>query len=269
MVRYPAVAGQFYPGTPQELEMFLSSLCRRDVPKVKAKAVIVPHAGYIYSGKVAGETYSRVEIPKNNVIMGPNHTGLGRPVSVFTEGVWITPLGEVPVNEEFTSELCNHYPFEPDTTAHIYEHSLEVQVPFLQFCSGYRSDLRIVPVVFQHISLEDCIEAGRALASVISQVDEDTLIVVSTDFSHYVSQDTAERLDSLAIDAILNLDPVELYRRVHYYNISMCGVIPATVGLIAAKELGAERAELIMYRTSGDVTGDYNQVVGYGGIIVY
>jgi AmmeMemoRadiSam system protein B len=116
---------------------------------------------------------------------------------------------------------------------------------------------------------DSCIKAGRALASVISQVDEDTLIVVSTDFSHYVSKDTAERLDSLAIDAILNLDPVELYRRVHYYNISMCGVIPATVGLTAAKELGAEKAELVMYRTSGDVTGDYNQVVGYGGIIVY
>ncbi len=269
MVRYPAVAGQFYPGTPQELEMFLSSFCRRDIPKLKAKAVIVPHAGYIYSGKVAGETYSRVEIPENAVIMGPNHTGLGRPASVFPDGVWITPLGEVPVNEEFAGELCKHYPYEPDTTAHIYEHSLEVQVPFLQFCSGYREDLKIVPVVFQHLSYSDCLEAGRALSEVVSTSGEDTLIVISTDFSHYVSQETAKELDSIAIEAILELNPEELYKRVHYYNISMCGVIPATVGLIAAKELGATGAELVMYRTSGDVTGDYDQVVGYAGIIIY
>ena len=267
MVRYPAVAGQFYPGTAEELRLFLDSFCRRELPKVKAKAVVVPHAGYIYSGKVAGETYSRVEIPSDCVVMGPNHTGLGKPASVFPEGVWITPLGEVPVNREITSELVQRYPYEPDPTAHIYEHSLEVQVPFLQHCSGYREDLSIVPVVFQHLSYPDCVAAGEALAEVLK--GRDSLIVISTDFSHYVSQQTAEKLDSLAVEAILNLDPEELYRRVHGYNISMCGVIPATVGIIASKLLGAKGAELVMYRTSGDVTGDYTQVVGYAGIIIY
>ncbi len=267
MVRYPAVAGQFYPGTAEELRLYLDSFCRRELPKVKAKAVIVPHAGYIYSGKVAGETYSRVEIPADCVVMGPNHTGLGKPASVFPEGVWLTPLGEVPVNGEIVSELVERYPYEPDPTAHIYEHSLEVQVPFLQHCSGYREDLSIVPVVFQHLPYSDCVAAGEALAEVLKE--RDSLIVISTDFSHYVSQQTAEKLDSLAIDAILNLDPEELYRRVHSYNISMCGVIPATVGIVAAKLLGAKGAELVMYRTSGDVTGDYSQVVGYAGIIIY
>ena len=267
MVRYPAVAGQFYPGTAEELRLYLDSYCRSDVPKVKAKAIIVPHAGYVYSGKVAGETYSRVEIPPVNVILGPNHTGLGKPASVFPKGVWLTPFGEVPINERVTERLISNYPYEADTTAHIYEHSLEVQVPFLQYCCKFSEDLSIVPVVFQHIPYSDCVRAGEVLAEAVK--DEDALIVVSTDFSHYVSQREAERYDSYAIDAILNLDPEELYRRVLTYNISMCGVIPATVGLVAAKLLGAEGAELVMYRTSGDVTGDYAQVVGYAGIIIY
>lgn len=268
MVRYPAVAGQFYPGTQSELLSFLNSLCRESSSKVRAKAVVVPHAGYIYSGGVAGETYGKVEIPENNVIMGPNHTGLGKPAAVFPQGTWITPLGEVEINEAFTSELLNLYPFEADSTAHVYEHSLEVQVPFLQFCSQ-NENLKIVPIVFQHLPLEDCIRAGENLAKVISSLEEDTLIVISTDFSHYVLQETAEYLDSIAIEAILNLSPEELYVKVLEYNISMCGFIPATVGLTAAKELGAKNAELVAYRTSGDVTGDYSQVVGYAGIIIY
>ena len=269
MVRYPAVAGQFYPANAEELRLYLSSFCRRELPKIKAKAVVVPHAGYIYSGSVAGETYSRVAIPSNCVIMGPNHTGLGAPAAVYPSGVWVTPLGEVPVNGEFASQLSSRPPYQPDPTAHIYEHSLEVQVPFLQYCSGEREDLSIVPVVFQHLSFDDCVKAGEALAEVISSLDPDTLMVISTDFSHYVPHEVAKKLDSLAIDAILKLSPEELYSRVHAYDISMCGVIPATVGLIAAKALGAEGAELVSYKTSGDVTGDYQQVVGYAGIIIY
>jgi AmmeMemoRadiSam system protein B len=266
MVRYPAVAGQFYPGSSEELKLYLESFCRKNIPKVNAKAVIVPHAGYIYSGKVAGETYSRVAIPATNVVMGPNHTGFGKSVSVYPDGIWVTPLGEVPVNEKISSQLVRSYPFEADVKAHVYEHSLEVQIPFLQHCSNYREDLSIVPIVYQYISYDDCVTAGEILAEALKE--EDALIVISTDFSHYVSQSEAEKFDSFAIDAILNLDPEELYRRVLSYNISMCGVIPATVGLIASKLLGAESAELIMYRTSGDITGDYSQVVGYAGIII-
>lgn len=267
MVRYPAVAGQFYPAGREELEQYMLSFCRKDFPKVKAKAVVVPHAGYMYSGKVAGETYSRVEISPVTVVMGPNHTGLGARVSVYPEGVWVTPFGEVPVNSDVTEKLVSYYPFTADTSAHLYEHSLEVQLPFLQFCTGFREDLSIVPIVFQHISYVDCERAGEVLANALK--DTDSLIVISTDFSHYVSQDEANRLDSFAIDAILNLDSEELYRRVVSYNISMCGFIPATVGIVAAKLLGATGAELVMYRTSGDVTGDYSYVVGYAGIIIY
>ncbi|SNR88067.1 AmmeMemoRadiSam system protein B [Desulfurobacterium atlanticum] len=266
MVRYPAVAGQFYPALPEDLKLMLDSMCE-PAPKVKAKAVIVPHAGYIYSGKVAGATYSRVEIPDNNIIIGPNHTGLGKKVSVFPDGVWVTPFGEVPVNSEIVSRLVSYPPYEPDVNAHIYEHSLEVQVPFLQYCSGFRESLSIVPVVFSFLDYTVCEQAGKVLANAIA--DEDGLIVISTDFSHYVPADKAKELDSLAIDAILNLNPYELYERVVTYNISMCGVIPATVGIIAAKLLGAENAELVMYRTSGDVTNNYKEVVSYAGIIIY
>ena len=267
MVRYPAVAGQFYPGSSKELKLYLESFCRKNIPEINAKAIIVPHAGYIYSGKVAGETYSRVKIPATNVVMGPNHTGVGKPVSVYPDGVWITPIGEVPINDRITSQLMKNYPLEADITAHIYEHSLEVQIPFLQHCSNYRKDLSIVPIVYQYISYRDCVAAGEILAEVLKE--EDALIVISTDFSHYVSQSKAKEYDSFAIDAILNLSPEELYRRVLDYNISMCGVIPTTVGLIASRLLGAENEELVMYRTSGNVTGDYSQVVGYAGIIIY
>jgi len=208
-----------------------------------------------------------VEIPSLNVIMGPNHTGLGDPVSVYPQGFWLTPLGEVPVNEEITSYLSENYLFSVNTDAHIYEHSLEVQVPFLQYCSNFREDLSIVPIVYQYISFEDCLVAGEVLAKALES--KDALIVISTDFSHYVSQEEAKEKDSLAIEAILNLNERELYSRVLNYNISMCGVIPATVGIIAAKLLGAKSAELVMYRTSGDVSGDYSQVVGYAGIIIY
>ncbi len=266
MVRYPAVAGQFYPALPEDLKLMFDSMCE-PAPKVKARAIIVPHAGYIYSGRVAGATYSRVEIPGTNVILGPNHTGLGKKVSVFSEGVWVTPFGEVAINSEVASSLSSYSPYEPDVNAHIYEHSLEVQVPFLQYCSGFRDSLSIVPVVFSFLDYNICEQAGKVLAEVID--GEDSLIIISTDFSHYVSADKAKELDSFAIDAILNLDPCELYTRVVTYDISMCGVVPAIVGIVAAKFLGAENAELVMYRTSGDITNDYSEVVTYAGIVIY
>ena len=267
MVRDPVVAGRFYPSDFEELERMLSMFCVKREKRIRAKAIIVPHAGYVYSGAVAGLTYGSVEIPSLNVVMGPNHTGFGADVSVFDEGEWITPLGRVPVNSEVAKKLCGRELFKSDVSAHVYEHSLEVQLPFLQFCSGFKEDLSIVPIIFSMLSYEECELAGKALAESIDS--EDALIVISSDFSHYVSQPEAERLDSMAINSILSLSPFELYEKVRRYNITMCGVIPATVGLIAAKILGAESADLLVYRTSGDVTGDYSQVVGYAGIVVY
>ncbi len=267
MLRYPAVAGQFYPSDPDELRAMVSSYCTGKEERLKARAVVVPHAGYIYSGMVAGQTFGSVEIPPLNVIMGPNHTGFGARASVFPEGSWVTPLGEVPVDKDVAEKLVKSEPFEADVNAHIYEHSLEVQVPFLQVCSGFRDDLKIVPITLGYLSYGECESAGEALASALK--GEDALIVISSDFSHYISREDAEKLDSLAIDAILNLSPEELYKRVRGYNITMCGVIPATVGIIALKILGARGAKLINYRTSGDVTGDYSQVVAYAGIVIF
>jgi AmmeMemoRadiSam system protein B len=263
MVRYPAVAGQFYPDSPSELTGFLKSVCVGE-NNVDAKAIIVPHAGYIFSGKTAGAVYGKIKVPPVVAIFGPNHTGFGPAVSVYPGGKWLTPLGEVPVNEEITKELVKYEPFELDTTSHLYEHSLEVQLPFLQFVAN--QEFSIVPVVFSVISYQTCKKCAEVLNDVLP---EDSLLVISTDFSHYVSQSTAKELDGIAISSILELSPEKLYERVFSLNISMCGVIPSTVGLIVAKERGANKAELVDYSTSGDVTGDYGQVVGYAGIIIY
>ncbi len=266
MIRYPAVAGQFYPANREELTSFMESVCHKDKNRVKAKAVIVPHAGYIYSGAVAASVFERVKIPSTNVIMGPNHTGLGKRVSVFPEGTWVTPFGEVPVNNDISSKLIQSFPFQSDVEAHMYEHSVEVEIPFLQYCSGFK-DISIVPIVYSYISYDDCAIAGKVLANILK--DEDSLIVISSDFSHYISSEKAKKLDSIAIDAITHLNAESLYEGVVENNITMCGFIPATIGITAAKLLGATSAEVVSYRTSGDVTGDYSKVVSYAGIIIY
>jgi len=266
-IRPPVVAGQFYPADPQDLIEMLKNLCDPipEEKKIKAKAIIVPHAGYIYSGRVAGMVYSRVKIPKNIILLGPNHTGYGPEISTYPDGYWLTPLGKVPVNENLTAELTSTNIYIPDYTAHVYEHSLEVQLPFLQFLA--QEDFKIVPTVFKFLNLDTCLLAGDFLANVLENKN-DYLIVISTDFSHYVPYEVAKQKDALAIKQILNLDPENLYKVVIENDISMCGVVPATVALRALKHLGAKKAELVAYQTSGDVNQDYSSVVGYAGIII-
>ncbi len=266
-IRPPVVAGQFYPADPQDLLEMLRSLCD-PIPedeKIEAKAIIVPHAGYIYSGKVAGMVFSRVKIPKNIILLGPNHTGYGPEISTYPDGYWLTPLGKVAVNENLAAKLTSTNFYIPDYTAHIYEHSLEVQLPFLQFLS--QETFEIVPTVFKFLSLDTSLLAGDFLGSTL-QDKKDYLIVISTDFSHYVPHEVAKQKDALAIEQILNLDPENLYKVVVENDISMCGVIPVTVALRALKHLGASKAELIAYQTSGEVNQDFSSVVGYAGIII-
>ncbi len=266
-VRPPVVAGQFYPADPNELIEMLKELTDPipEEEKIKAKAIVVPHAGYIYSGRVAGKTYSRVKIPKKIILLGPNHTGYGPAISTYPDGAWLTPLGEVFVDDNLTKKLTESNIYVPDYTAHVYEHSLEVQLPFLQFLS--KEPFKIAPTVFKFISLEDALTAGDYLAGVLKD-EEDYLIVISTDFSHYVPHEVAKQKDALAIDRILNVDPEGLYRVVVENDISMCGVVPATVALQALKHLGVSKSILVDYKTSGDVSGDYSSVVGYAGIIL-
>jgi MEMO1 family protein len=264
MDRETAVAGRFYSDDPKALAEELDGLLAADGPRVAAKGVVVPHAGYVYSGAIAGAVYARVVVPPRIVALGPNHTGLGRPAALWpADGSWRTPLGNVPVATEPTAALAAAPGIAIDRAAHLQEHSLEVQLPFLQ---RIRRDAEIVALCLGPLDLDACEEVGRAVAAVAR--DAGALLVASTDMSHYIPADAAREKDHLAIEHILALDPEGLFRTVRRERISMCGVIPTTVMLFAARELGATGAELVRYGNSGDVSGDMRHVVGYAGLVV-
>jgi len=264
-LRQPAVAGYFYPKDTPSLQKQIADFIQPSKTK-KALGVMCPHAGYIYSGKVAGEVYAQVKIPKKVIILAPNHTGLGVPFSIYAKGAWQTPLGKVEIDEELSSKIMAAFPYLlNDHLAHVQEHSLEVQIPFLQ---SLQPELKIVAITLAHVGLEHCLDLGEALAKVIEESSEEILIVASSDMNHYKEHQQTLKLDQLAIDEILKRDPQKLYEVVHKEKITMCGIIPTTVMLEAANILGAKKATLVDHTTSGPVSGDYNKVVGYAGIIV-
>jgi len=260
----PAVSGQFYPGTASGLSRALLALTREVVERSPAIGVVAPHAGYVYSGAVAGEVFSSVQVPGTAVIFCPNHTGIGEDASIMSHGAWRMPWGDVPVDEELAARLETACPLlREDASAHSREHAIEVQLPFLH---RFRPDVRIVPVALGHLSLEECRDLGESVADAIAGGPERPLLVASSDMSHYVPDAVARKKDKMAIDRMLALDPEGLYATVRAERISMCGVIPATVVLFAARRLGATSARLIRYSTSGDVSRDFEQVVGYAGL---
>ncbi|MEW6219644.1 MAG: AmmeMemoRadiSam system protein B [Thermodesulfobacteriota bacterium] len=268
MRRMPAVAHRFYPGEPEALRRQVEELTA--VPpgtkKTAACAVIAPHAGYMFSGRVAGEAFAQVDIPATVLILGPNHHGLGAPVAVMAEGSWEMPLGIVPLDRELAAAILAASPLAvADPAAHQREHSLEVQVPFLQLL---QPDLAITPVALGHLPFSACRELGLALAAALKAVTRPVLMVASTDMSHYEPRSLASRMDHRALERVLSLDPEGLYRTVIGERISMCGIIPTTVVLVAARELGATRAVLVRYTDSGETTGDTTQVVGYASLIL-
>ncbi len=260
----PAVAGQFYPGTASGLSRALLELTREEKERLPAIGVVSPHAGYVYSGAVAGELFSSIQVPGRAVIFCPNHTGIGEDAAIMSRGAWRMPWGDVPVDEELAARLETACPLlREDASAHSREHAIEVQLPFLH---RFRPDVRIVPVALGRLSLEDCRELGENVADAIEGDSERPLLVASSDMSHYVPDAVARKKDRMAIDRMLALDPEGLYRIVRTERISMCGVMPATVVLFAARRLGATSARLIRYATSGDVSRDFDQVVGYAGL---
>ncbi len=266
MLRRPAVANQFYPGSETDLKRDVSSRIGEVQKRGKALALVSPHAGYMYSGDIAGAVYSRAEITKDVVVMGPNHHGLGAPFAVMAKGKWEMPGGDISINEELANLLIEESRWlKADNQAHIQEHSVEVQLPFIQHM---RPDVQFVPVVLGRADFETCEEIGKAVARAIRRYGEPVVIIASTDMTHYESQESAKKKDQLAIDRILALDPAGLLEIVDRNNISMCGVIPTTITVVAAKELGATKASLVAYATSGDVSGDYSYVVGYAGFII-
>lgn len=267
MTRKPFVAGQFYPGSSRELRQSLELMTDAAAAKATAIAVVSPHAGYVYSGAVAGAVFSSVSIPDTVLILGPGHRPIRPLFAVQSEGAWETPLGEVPIASRLAKALLEACPeCRSDAKAHEREHSLEVQVPFLQY---FNPKVAIVPVCVSHAAeFADLEGLGKAAADAVRAFCGAVLIVASTDMSHYVSRAEAKEKDGLAIDRILALDPEGLFRTVIGEDISMCGFQPVTAALVAARELGAVKADLVRYATSGDITGDDRGVVGYAGLRV-
>jgi len=278
-IRQAAVAGYFYPqhagALREEIEgAFCSSLGPGALPEVNPSGprrligIIVPHAGYPYSAQGAAWSYAEVARdgrPGAAVLLGVNHQGQGAPLALSPDDGWATPLGLLPVAAELGQRLRELDPeITPDAWAHRQEHSIEVQAPFLQYLFG---ELPILPILVGHASVDAVLRLGQALAELAKE--QDLLIIASTDFSHYVSQETAQRLDQLALDAITTLQPAALIDTVRRQDISMCGVLPVAALLAAAQALGAQSAPILHYHTSGDVTGDRQAVVGYGAAAIY
>jgi len=266
MTREPVFAGQFYPSSPQALKDEIASMVDKQAEKEDAIGVFSPHAGYLYSGYVAGILFSNIKITDTVVILGPSHTGVGPVFSLYTKGSWRTPFGEVGIDEELCCRIeagCDL--IKADETAHMQEHSIEVQLPFMQY---FAKDFKIVPMVVSNSDLKACEKVAEAIASSIKESKGKVLIVASGDMTHYEPQEDAQKKDNLAIDAMLKLDEKLLLERVRKYSISMCGAITATIMLLASKYLGAKEARLIKYQTSGEITGDYSAVVGYAGLVV-
>lgn len=267
MVRQPVVAGQFYTGDERQLRTQLRSMVGEGAARTKALGIMAPHAGYVYSGAVAGAVYGSVQMPGTVVILGPNHHGRGARAAVYPAGEWMTPLGSVPINRRLAELMLNNSSLlEEDSLAHRYEHSLEVQLPFLQYV---RPDVTIVPVCLGLSDFDSCRSLGVSLAESIVAYGSEVLVVASSDMTHYESADAAKRKDNLALREMLALNPEGLFNVVMGGGITMCGIMAATVMLVYALERGATRSELIRYATSGDVTGDFDQVVGYAAVAVY
>ena len=267
MLRLPAVAGRFYPSDPKELTSLVQKYSQRDSEQgtVPVKACLVPHAGYVYSGHVAGAVFARVRLPQKIIVLGVRHYPRGEPAAILSSGAWRTPLGDAPIDEGLAGELRRKCPLlSEDGVAHSTEHSLEVQVPFLQVLAPGFS---FVPVALGTVQFESLVSVGEAIARVLRTSKEDILLLTTSDLNHYEDDATTRIKDRKAIDRLLALDARGLYDTCRNEEISMCGLGPAVAMLTALHAQGAKKAELVKYATSADVSGDRSQVVGYAGMI--
>lgn len=274
MDREAIVAGMFYPENPAQVASeasLLISPVKEGTDKIAPLMLMLPHAGWIYSGRVAGMTIAQSELPEDLIILGPCHRVRGKGLGVWDKGAWNSPLGPIPVNEELATEIIESGGgFVSDYAPHEQDHCIEVLLPLLQ---NARADIRIVPIAVSTSDPAALIRAGDALGQLMTARKaagkQMPTIIVSSDMSHYISHENACKQDAKALEAIIHLNPLELYAVVAENEISMCGVLPATVGLQACKALNASKAELISYATSGQVSGDMSKVVGYAGVRIY
>jgi MEMO1 family protein len=264
--REAAYAGRFYPGYPEDLRKEVESFVCSPESLLDAKGILVPHAGYVYSGSVAGKVFSSVRLPKRFIILGPNHSGRGAELALAPAGSWHTPLGTVPVDAELNGKLIRACPgLQEDPSAHRNEHCLEVQIPFLQVL---KPDFTFAAICVRTADFDQLESLGHAMATVLRSEPEPILLVASSDMTHYEHADTAARQDRFAIDRILAVNPAELYRVVLENDITMCGFAPAVAVLVACADLGAASGKLIQYTNSGVTSGDFDQVVAYAGIAI-
>lgn len=265
MERQPAVAGLFYPDDPAALAAAVAKYVGPDPADGEAIAVVAPHAGYVYSGAIAGEVYRRVRVPRIAIVLCPNHTGDGARAAINSSGTWKLPGFTLPVEAGLAEELRDVALLTEDTRAHAREHSLEVHLPFLRHRNP---KVHFVPVCLGGLNYEACARVGHAIADVVTRHGRDVLVVASTDMSHYLPADVAASLDRMAIERVQAMDAEGLYRVVRENEITMCGVIPTTVALVAAKALGAKTGKLVRYGHSGETSGDLKRVVGYAGFVI-
>ena len=265
-IRKAVVSGQFYPGNPDTLRKTVRSFIKVPESLLEAKAVIAPHAGYIYSGAVAGEVFSSVRLPSRMLFLCPNHTGIGDALALAPAGEWETPLGRVHVDAELNERLLEECHFlREDASAHRYEHSIEVQLPFIQELLPEFSFSAICIGTIDYSALETL---GHAMSRVILSRREPLLLVVSSDMTHYLPAERTAQLDGLAIARVRELDPEGLYKTVMENDISMCGFAPAAAALVACRDLAAVSGKLLRYANSGETSGDYDRVVAYAGMVI-
>jgi MEMO1 family protein len=266
IVRKPAVAGRFYPGDPSVLLRDVFTYLAKPPERVRALGCVAPHAGYMYSGHVAGAVFARVELPRKFIILCPNHTGMGQPLAIMSEGAWQTPLGDAVIDSALAAELKQQFhPMQDDAYAHMAEHALEVELPFLQ---AQLEEFTFVPICVGVGTYQMLTLLGNAIAAVVKRQAEPVLIVASSDMNHYETDSITRKKDHLAIDQMLARNPEGLYETVQRERITMCGYGPAVAMLTATQALGAREAELVKYATSADISGDRENCVGYAGVVV-
>ena len=276
-VRRPIRAGEFYAGTAGSLKAqiekcFTNRLGPGKIPHVAENSLqslvgfVAPHAGYVYSGPVAAHSYYTLALsgkPEVIAVFGPNHTGQGSGISIMSEGIWRTPLGDVEIDTDTACKIMHGSDIiDLDDSAHAFEHSIEVQIPFLQYLYG--ASFKFVPICFMMQDLESSREVGQATATALN--GKSALIIASSDMTHYEPQKIAENKDRLALVAVEKMDEEQFYSTVENHGITACGYGPIIALITAAKMLGAKNAKLLKYATSGDVTGDFSAVVGYASV---
>ncbi|OIQ51350.1 hypothetical protein BerOc1_03300 [Pseudodesulfovibrio hydrargyri] len=268
MDRQPIVAGRFYDAQPERLREAVDGFLGRAEGRQEDRTLLamVPHAGYVFSGGVCGKTLGTANLAPTVLLLGPNHTGRGERFALWPDGAWNIPGAALPIDAGLAEALLDADPaVKEDTSAHMGEHSIEVVLPFLQ---RLNPETTIVPVCVSSPTLESLERVGRAMGRALKDFGAPVSIVVSSDMSHYITSEAARKMDGMALEPMMTLDPAALYDTVRSRHISMCGVLPMTTGLFAAITLGATRAELVDYATSGEVSGDFEQVVGYAGVLV-